>query len=238
MSCIPIANSVRGASHVRKNTVNQDSIGGGILGNKIAFIAVADGHGGNEYTRSDVGSSLAIKAVMQTLMNLPSSSTEADILSELDGVQQTWKTMVQDEISRHGGTVRMYGTTLSVAVKSASGGVALWCCGDGDAFILINDVAHLLPGDGMVGVETHSLGTVKLSQIRREQRTATQITQRGVTGIILTTDGVVNSFTTEQEAERTVSAMVGRTPQEVEATLQIITEQGSGDDVSLIMLKL
>lgn len=241
MPSIIHAHSVRGASHVRKNTCNQDSVGGAILPNGISFVAVADGHGGTAYTRSERGSALAVKTVEQILLNLPSAATEAEVLSALDGIQPAWKQAVLADIASVWGGVgngRMYGTTLSVAVRTAAGGVVTWACGDGDVFVVLSTGARALPGDGMVGVETHSLGTVPMSAVRRTTRTREQLEARGVTGVILTTDGVVNSFTATADAEAVITQIAGGQVHDVPALLQAITEGGSGDDVSIIMLQL
>ena len=52
-----------GASHIRKEKPNQDSVGILSLANdSVHILAVSDGHGSERYCRSDIGSKLAVKA--------------------------------------------------------------------------------------------------------------------------------------------------------------------------------
>ncbi len=52
-----------GASHIRKEKPNQDSVGILSLANdSVHILAVSDGHASERYCRSDIGSKLAVKA--------------------------------------------------------------------------------------------------------------------------------------------------------------------------------
>ena len=69
--------SVRGAAHERAGLPNQDAIGWSPPGGsgQPLILAVADGHGGARYVRSDVGAQLAVETALPVLAEFAASVT-------------------------------------------------------------------------------------------------------------------------------------------------------------------
>ena len=60
--------SVRGAAHEQTQLPNQDAVATQVLnGGRLVIAALADGHGGERYVRSDVGSRLAVEIACEVL---------------------------------------------------------------------------------------------------------------------------------------------------------------------------
>lgn len=141
--------SVRGFSHVKEDLKCQDSSCAIVEDNGAWAVAVvADGHGGKDYFRSDVGSRLAVEAAVQVVREYLADMDafvealhvdEEKILRRMEaGILSKWSTGVQeyDEqnpelteweqqwCAKKGITVkedkrkRLYGTTLVLSVLS------------------------------------------------------------------------------------------------------------------------
>lgn len=106
-----IGASVRGASHMRTARPNQDALrwwprqGNG----STLILAVADGHGGERYTRSHIGAGIAVRTAVQVLsrdlLGLYPADDEPD-LAKIKGMCEEWlpKVLVrrwQERILRH-----------------------------------------------------------------------------------------------------------------------------------------
>jgi serine/threonine protein phosphatase PrpC len=107
-----IGASVRGASHIRADRPNQDALrwwprrGDG----STLILAVADGHGGDRYTRSHVGAGIAVRTAVQVLsrdlLNLYSENATEPDLSQIKAMCEEWlpKVLVrrwQERVQRH-----------------------------------------------------------------------------------------------------------------------------------------
>jgi serine/threonine protein phosphatase PrpC len=106
-----IGASVRGASHIRTARPNQDALrwwprqGNG----STLILAVADGHGGERYTRSHIGAGIAVRTAVQVLsrdlLGLYPTDDEPD-LAKIKGLCEEWlpKVLVrrwQERVHRH-----------------------------------------------------------------------------------------------------------------------------------------
>lgn len=71
--------TVQGASHKKKNKICQDASTCGeveIEGKKAYFSVVCDGHGGNDYMRSNIGSELGVKVASEYIVKFIQKATK------------------------------------------------------------------------------------------------------------------------------------------------------------------
>ncbi len=209
--------SVRGASHERGGKPNQDAVRvvqvGGTTPGLVA--AVCDGHGGDRYVRSDVGSRLGVEVACdggrRALENLGSSPTYSPVEAHLAGVVATsiverWRERVLEDVrhrpftddervcagvSLDGDPLISYGCTLLLAIMAPSW-VGLLQIGDGDVTVVHE--AHVespVPDDDrLVGGETTSLCLPTAVADAR----ACMLFEPLPEILILTSDGYANSF--------------------------------------------
>lgn len=254
--------SVRGASHERTGKPNQDAVrvvevpgaGGGLVA------AVCDGHGGDRYVRSDVGSRFGVEvacAVGRRLLKAPidARDVEARLRSDVVGeIVERWKGRVIDDVASRpftaeeerragarldGDPLVSYGATLLLAIL-AEQWVGFVQIGDGDATAVSNGVATspVPHDDRLVGGETTSLC---LPTAVADARVAV-ISGRLPDLVMLSSDGYANSFaspTWRDDVGRDLLALVGRRGiDEVEAMLPewlADSAAAAGDDVSMAL---
>lgn len=92
--------SCRGAAHVRKGIVNQDSYASSLLGGREAvgfIVAVADGHGAASHFRSERGSQFAVQAAIASLGILNQTSTGETFLGDDMEHGDDWEDWVDDD---------------------------------------------------------------------------------------------------------------------------------------------
>ena len=140
----------RGRSHIAKGTVCQDYCVAEKITEEIFIAAVADGHGGAAYIKSDVGSELACNSIVA----LAKKYSELDSLNFLskwtspefkDELFDTWRTAVLNDFRTENPEVdascaeiiKKYGTTLLFAVVTKNNFI-IGQIGDG-AILLFND---------------------------------------------------------------------------------------------------
>lgn len=73
--------SVQGASHIKKNKECQDA-SASYFDEKIAVAVVCDGHGGDDYMRSAVGSTLAAAVAKKNIVNFLNAITKEQFFSD------------------------------------------------------------------------------------------------------------------------------------------------------------
>jgi len=104
-----ICNSVRGAMHIKKGMPNQDAFALKVLneGDSV-IVAVADGHGDPRCFRSEIGSSIAVRAAVDLLEEVAKYSSETSSLSVLKRslesnfphrLHSIWKKRVEQDFS-------------------------------------------------------------------------------------------------------------------------------------------
>lgn len=75
--------SVQGASHIKKNKVCQDS-SESYNAEGISIAIVCDGHGGDDYVRSDVGSKIAASVAKENILTFAMNTSREDIIRNSD----------------------------------------------------------------------------------------------------------------------------------------------------------
>lgn len=145
----------KGRSHVEKGTLCQDYCLVKNIGEDIHVIAVADGHGGEAYIKSDVGSGIACEVLydlVKRISSTPSAMGLGDIwLNALKTKEfktayiQEWKKSVLEEYNSdpynekesQSNIIKKYGTTILFAVVTKKR-IVIGQLGDG-AILLFNE---------------------------------------------------------------------------------------------------
>jgi len=231
-------------------------------GNTLELMAVADGHGGSRYWLSDVGSRLACEqvaaAITAELATRPLSGDGWDswLRETLPSmVQGLWLTAIEADWGTReqaDGTPLSpltYGTTLGLVLMAprwwAVGGIGDWDLleveSDGQAR-LINEEADL----GGAGEATGSLCLGEAASLWRQRCQLVQIAPgTRPFSLLLSSDGLRKSCATDGDYQVLGTYLChleapGRPPDgsddepvDLEAALTRITEEGSGDDVSV-----
>jgi len=260
--------SRRGAQHIEAGTECQDAFAiwsGAFRSRPCIAVAVADGHGDPQYDRSGTGSALAVRAGVDELLSFFRSyggdATSAQIRAGFRAdfprrVTRRWREYVAgDRVVRGEGAEEdheyfsgcaRYGTTL-IAAMVTEDAVFLGQIGDGDIRMVRpsgETIAPFRPDPAMVGKATHSL-------VARDAhllwQTATYECEDGAV-ILLTTDGLPDSFGGEEDEEyatfvasfleRIRSFGVEEIAAQVPAWLDQYSRAGSGDDMTLALVRI
>ena len=231
-------------------------------GKPVHLMVVADGHGGKRYTQSDVGSKLACEMALNLLTEQLSkwssvgSSAPQRWQEWLEGpfphaLHQRWLAATEDhwrqdpELSETSFSPVPYGTTVAVVVMS----LAWWAhCGLGDwdlVRITFDGEAELVNQEEE---EEQTGGEATFSLCLRDapkhfaKRTAVYPInkQEPDFSLLLSTDGVRKSCSTDNDFLKIASYLCemnqpreGDMADQLNADLDRISSQGSGDDVSI-----
>jgi hypothetical protein len=205
--------SLRGSSHEAREAPNQDAVRWAAqvdgAGRPVRIAAVADGHGGARYVRSQRGSQLAVDAVIEHLAPVLAAAPASRLLQrEIPALVERWRSAVDadhrarpftgEERARAGGAAldgeprHAYGATLLMAVVSDEG-IELAQIGDGDVLVRAHGFAtRPVPGDPrLVAGETTSLC---LDTAVDDFRFAWVPASAEPDVVVLATDGYGNSF--------------------------------------------
>ncbi|WP_168218346.1 PP2C family serine/threonine-protein phosphatase [Nocardioides eburneiflavus] len=251
-----VSASRRGSAH-GEGVPNQDAVQvrrvAGAHGD-VWVVAVADGHGGARYVRSDVGARTAVDvAVRQVAEALSDRDDPPAVLREVvPRIVEEWRTQVaadardrpltDDERARGSdGSATAYGATLLVAVVGGHG-VAVAQVGDGDALVRSHGFAtRPVPGDDrLVAGETTSMC---LESAVDDFRYAVVPDSAEPDLVLLSTDGYGNSFAqadwwhglVDDLADFVVRSGFDRVADELPGWLEESARVG-GDDVSAVLL--
>ena len=255
MNWLIIGDSVRGAAHKRNDKPNQDAWS--FKQNTVCtVIAVADGHGSNKHTHSEIGAKLAVQVALELLNDFAHADTgnnPRQIKQAADYIPsqlvQAWRSAVdeedQGETENPKQRYSLYGTTL-IAVLLCADYVLYVQIGDGDLLVLTSDgqLHHPLPKNiTLIANETFSLCEEKaiyhfeLSLQFFDHKTLPAL-------IFLATDGYANSFTNPDDFEQAVQDFqqscathgADKIQGNLADWLNETSEQGSGDDVTVAMI--
>jgi len=261
-----ISASVIGATHADKGIMCQDAASCATLyykGNKIYFMAVADGHGGDAYTRSAIGSFLAIQAA--------SESVNRFIMYVIDVYEKypdNWIEMVKEDFSGRFGKmlvsnwirmveshanetkdnpdeiIKLYGTTISIGLV-INNYLFTGKIGDSSIFAYLNHnkmdfVKNLFENED----NNNNLGLGTSSLCSREAYLKWQIqilSLKDVKMLFMTTDGFTDSLKNpKEEIYNFYVYMIKRGVVNFEHVLndelKQISDKGVGDDISLVIL--
>jgi hypothetical protein len=226
-------------------------------------MAVADGHGGARYSRSRAGSAIACQVALELgASHLAAWSTGSTVdlepvrhfLQQLvpERIVSRWREDVQQHWQDHPPdgdepfTPLTYGTTLGLVLLTphwwATTGLGDWDLVHIDA----DGQAQLISHEEDVGGRSEATQSLCLSDAPSRFASRTQI-HRLQSGdppfaLLLSTDGVRKSCSTDKDYCTLARHLVESTkhdsaPGQLEAHLDQISRQGSGDDVSVAITR-
>ena len=259
-----------GESHLRQSLPCQDAyklVAASHAAESWAGFSVADGHGSKKYVHSDVGSANACQAAMLAFEALLlKSNGDSNMLAENFRLEfatemlNKWEELCKSHFEYHhapenrteakadasfsqdGDFLNNYGTTLSATFLF---GKELFLFRIGDSDVVILDDNKVSPyfvfkdDDSLVGSQTHSLCTKNAF----DNAQVDIISATDLKAVFLTTDGVINSFSTDEGFFRALSKSVYGQMSEFGLQAMIdslpdymrnMTKKGSGDDVTLV----
>ena len=248
-----------GASHLRAGKPCQDAysaLSGACAGEQFITAAVADGLGDARYDRSEHGAQFAVEAAIGEVVSLfraslvesPQWLADAFVRDFPLRTWERWKKLVQEHAAEprekrgKGCPVPFfrYGTTLLVGMATREV-LLLGQLGDGDVLLKRQGCTVervFAPDPDLVGRETHSLSSedpVPLWRISSEPRT-------GGERFILATDGLSDSFASGSDFLTFTGDLLDRCDHypldavtaALPGWLRRCSEEGSGDDISLV----
>ena len=262
---------VKGATHERNGKPLQDSKKIVEISDRIAILAVADGHGSEKCARSDRGSAIAVNAFYAVIKNyLLSYGQDADGMTSLvtflnregdtrfaqdvceEGqarVKQSFYKNKVEELIADDGTIdwksvySLYGTTL-LGMLVTDSFVFSFQIGDGDINLVTEtDIFPLVEPEKFLGIETHSL-----SKPDAWRKAVASLRRKNIEDdtpylYMLSTDGFVNSYASDEEFKKTCREyfnMIGQhgfeaVKDNLAKWLKETSEYGCGDDVTVVM---
>lgn len=257
--------SVVGSSHIKTNTECQD-FSLHFCSNELGIAVVCDGHGSEKHFRSSKGSEIAAFVAADAIKELMKyeasfSENKNSLLLQLEkNIIYNWNNAVNDHYKNNPFTVEelnklsskdkkavedniesAYGSTLiaTVLTDKYCFGIQI---GDGDCATLDHqgNTANPIPPDDRLqfNVTTSLCDKVALQNFRHFWLETPPV------AIVISTDGVRNSFTNENyyfNFCKTVLESFNEMPHDAAASeldefLHRLTENGSGDDVSVSAL--
>jgi serine/threonine protein phosphatase PrpC len=249
--------SVRGYSHLRSGAPREDAADYRAIDNDQALIvAVADGHGSKDCPLSNRGSKFAVEAALEYLENLyntykeigddEKSLFEKEYFLKKEQLVYLWQKKVEEdwkEESLPSNLYLQYGTTILAALFTEEF-VFILHLGDGDILYLdeSNNVARPLPDDPLC--HQHIVTSLCLDKSWVHIRTQLlDINNLKPKLFMLATDGYNDSFEEEEAffADLNVyweNFLAGENETETYLSewLNNISEKGSGDDISTILI--
>ena len=261
----------KGATHERNGKPLQDSKKIVEISDRIAILAVADGHGSEKCARSDRGSAIAVNAFYAVIKNyLLSYGQDADGMTSLvtflnregdtrfaQDVCEEWQARVKqsfyknkvEELIADDGTIdwksvySLYGTTL-LGMLVTDSFVFSFQIGDGDINLVTEtDIFPLVEPEKFLGIETHSL-----SKPDAWRKAVASLRRKNIEDdtpylYMLSTDGFVNSYASDEEFKKTCREyfnMIGQhgfeaVKDNLAKWLKETSEYGCGDDVTVVM---
>jgi serine/threonine protein phosphatase PrpC len=250
-----LSTSVTGASHLLKGKPNQDAIGHYQAADSLTIMAVADGHGGDSYTHSDMGAKFAVKVAINVLKETFKNQKDFSLsqikrVAEEDipkAIVRSWQEKIEDVCQKlpalnNENKYRYFGTTLLVALILPRC-VIYWQLGDGDIIVQWDNgtlTRPMVADSRLLGNETTSLcGKKPWLDFRCHFQPMTD--NRPPRFIFLASDGYSNSYPSNAEFEQTVSDIAALLKTEGSAWvrnqlpdwLDEASKKGSGDDISV-----
>jgi hypothetical protein len=247
--------SVIGAAHRRQGRPCQDASLTLALpapcGSTLQLLAVADGHGGRRYHRSDVGSRLACEqaasAVAAALQCTPLGDTEAWQSQLAQGlpvaIQRGWQSAIEAHWQQGPSSTEepfaalTYGTTLGLVLLAPG----WWGCtglGDWDLLLISGADAALVSEEAAHGGPAEATASLCSQDAALVWAARAQLRPLPAAGerlsLLLSTDGLRKSCATDADfLQLGLQLAELDDASELEQGLSQISAAGSGDDVSV-----
>lgn len=248
--------SVIGAAHIRHNMPNQDALSfwpETLSGVPMVYGALADGHGARAHFRSDRGADLATKAAVSALEWSAGQDGDVDVNELGLTVAEGWRNKVYadiDEFPYEGNVaspLHPYGATV-LGMMADHQRVLLLQLGDGDILLGYPDGRIDRPislPEGLVGEQTYSLCMKASEQYLDTWSAHLEWGDDLPDFVMMSTDGVSKSLVSDQAFEELAAQYreqcresidtFSNTVKALPSWLTRLSEQGSGDDASMIL---
>jgi serine/threonine protein phosphatase PrpC len=253
----PIACSVIGASHQRKGKPCQDaSLSRSFIskdGEELHLMVVSDGHGGESYWLSDVGSRLACqeaaKAVEAAVKQncLDSQAHWQHLLAEelpraihsqwLEAIHQDWQN--QPNCDPQDFSPQLYGCTLGLVLLAPQ-----WWgysgLGDWDLVVIQDGTAELVSEEQDFTAAGEATASLSMADAVKQfnPRCKLMLLDQAQDGLklLVSTDGIRKSCATDDDFRALCICLAElNQTKAIREALAEITSQGSGDDVSVVI---
>jgi serine/threonine protein phosphatase PrpC len=220
-----------GALHIQKDKPCQDACFASqdnYKGHNYTVLAVADGHGGDVHSLSDIGSRLAVQAVQEVARRFIPGIVERmeqdnkaidwnndalDVFRRLFGpsVLNEWKKLVSSDFNKNQqnqttisyNDLKKYGTTLATALIFKDW-VFSAAIGDSAIYFLSKEdqtVSRILPKEGEDSLDSTQTESLCLPGARNKWATSiANIKESNLGMIFLSTDGFYDSYENPKEA--------------------------------------
>ncbi|MFS0876443.1 protein phosphatase 2C domain-containing protein [Solibacillus isronensis] len=257
-----------GHNHVRGNKVCEDA-SGSYTSNYMAIAVVADGHGSDNYPRTERGSRFAVQAAMNCVKEFMERITPDELTHEKNhptifaqlskSILSVWHTFVEDDCTENPfsenelavaadkyknyyqsgeNVAKAYGTTLIIigATKEYWFGLHI-----GDGICVSVDTkgnfSQPIPWDD----QCHSNITTSICDSDASEEFRYFVSKEIPLAVFIGTDGIDDSYSGNDELDsfyRSVLTIFGEHGfevgcSEVEEYLPMLSQRGSGDDVSV-----
>lgn len=248
--------SVIGASHVRRGKPNQDAIAIH-SDDKITVIAVSDGHGSDNYFRSEIGSRIAVNAIVRMVekSEILSGSMRGDLIeNNIRHMKSRYLMLWQDGVDKHleenplegkdeKNSRRPYGCTILAAIVYKDLGLIMQY-GDGDVIGVTDDYSTDLMEEDSRNFGNATLSMTSLTEASLIHHKILRV-EEIPDMIMLSSDGVKNSYDDRGDAIKQfykiplqLKDMLAKNEKDevltmLEKALNNITSNGSGDDVTI-----
>ena len=253
----PIACTVIGASHQRKGKPCQDaSLCRSILskgGEELHLMVVSDGHGGERYWLSDVGSRLACEEAANAVEAAAKQNCLDDqvhwhhLLVEelpkvihsqwLEAIRQDWQN--QSNPDQQNFSPQLYGCTLGLVLMAPQ----WWAhtgLGDWDLVTIQGGNAELVSEEKDINAAGEATASLSMTDAVQQFKPRCNLLplQDGQDGmyLLVSTDGIRKSCVTDEDFRALCIYLAELNQIEaIRKALAEITSQGSGDDVSVVI---
>ena len=229
-----------GASHLKAEKPCQDFSDSYLEQN--AIIAVADGHGSSEHLKSDRGSRFAVEAAIKCVKELISTKNEKLTDKDLHILEKSiiakWHEKIANDLSNDPNS---YGTTLIAAGMTKNYWFAVQI-GDGKCIVINSDdtITQPVPWDDRCFLnKTTSICDENAAELFRHYYSETL-----PKAIFIGTDGIDDCYPINDNEEylamlykkiydNFISEGMEKGQVQLREMLPILTQKGSGDDVSV-----
>jgi len=262
---------VKGATHERNGLPLQDSKRIDEISDRITILAVADGHGSDKCPRSDRGSTMAVNSFCDIMKKyLLSYGTQDEGMPNLiaflnregdmrfaQDVCAEWQSRVKQSFYKDkdeslvdaDGNIdwpkvySLYGTTL-LGMLITDSFVFTFQIGDGDInLITADDMSPMVEPEKFLGTETHSMSKVDAWRKSVASLRMKDIESEKPYLYMLSTDGFVNSYASDEDFEKTCRGyydMIGQhgfeaVKENLAKWLKETSQLGCGDDVTVVL---
>ena len=243
-----------GASHVKEKKSCQD-FSASISNSKFAIAAVADGHGGEDYFRSDRGARFAVESAMSCIEEFlfkndnPLNNIDESLKALEASMLISWQKKILNDTKKYPIKVeqkrsdlfRPYGTTLIVAAFTKFNWFAIHI-GDGKCVVINNDmsICQPVPWDERCFLNQ----TTSLCDENAGCNFRHFYSKEKPLAVFLGSDGIDDTFSVNKNEEHLASFYrsiyknfekegIKKGVKQLRKMLPLFSKKGSGDDVSI-----